>query len=102
MKFAKGIDRMEEMQAKKIGKIIKAVELTEEEKATYKLPAFVSIWCKETARSSKLLHFHLAEAGFLKPIQQKKLRFSLPTETYIAPTCPAATLFRLWKWQNTH
>jgi hypothetical protein len=75
---------MEEIQVKKIGKIIKAIDLTEEEKATYKLPAFVSVWNKETVRSKKLLNSHMAESGFLKPIEQKTLRFSLPTKAYVA------------------
>lgn len=54
---------------------------TEEEKAAklpYPLPLYVSYSSQKITRSKKLLDSQLAEAGFLHPIEQKNVRYSLP------------------------
>lgn len=65
---------------------------TEEEKAAklpYPLPLYVSYSSPKITRSKKLLNSQLAEAGFLYPIEQKKVRYSLSAIT------PAGRLFLL-------
>jgi hypothetical protein len=57
---------------------------TEEEKVAklpYPLPLYVSYSSPKITRSKKFLNSQLAEAGFLYPIEQKKVRYSLPAIT---------------------